>query len=283
MAVARRYDFVVPPGGRLSVGQVHSAIVPASTVDHAVVDLRLAQWVEPIGLVAVAAFAEMETLRGRRVVLRAPQRPDVARYLSRMRLGLALQNLDQEHDLPAVHEWNSGSRLVELRRFIGADEPDELGRMLFNRTASLPPMANALHQCVAELGANVPEHSGEDWGYVAAQTTYGDTVVQFAVGDAGNGVAASFTPNCALTDEEALHLTLQRGVSRTGMPGHGQGLKKVRQLMADLQGNVHMVSGTAHRTTYRRATASGSATHGYQGTLLQGTFPVPTGERAGRR
>ncbi len=248
---------------------------------HAVVDLRLAQWVEPVGLVAVAAFAELETQRGRRVVLQAPHRLDVERYLSRMRLGLALEELDQEHALPPVHEWSGGNRLVELRWFTGPDEPDELGRMLFNRTASLPATANALHQSVAELGANVPEHSGKDWGYVAAQTTNGDTVVRFAVGDAGNGVAASFAPDRALTDEEALDLTLERGISRTGLPGHGQGLKKVRQLMADLQGSVHMVSGTAHRTTNRRATTSGSATHGYQGTLLQGTFPVPTGERAG--
>ncbi len=280
------HDIVVSPGGRLSVGLVHSALVPADDEARAVVDLRNAEWVEPLGLVAVATFAEFEAGRGRRVVLRAPRLPGRAQYLSRMRLGSVLEQLDMEHDLPPVNEWDTAGRLLELSRFTGPEEPDQLGRMLFDRTESVWPMATTLHQSVAELGSNVLEHSGRagyTFGYVAAQTTYRDTVVQFAVGDAGQGVAGGFVPARTLSDALALELTLQQGVSRTGMPGHGQGLRKVRQLVTALHGSLHMVSGTAHRTAYGRSSACGSATYGYQGTLLQGTFKIPPGEGGRRR
>lgn len=276
-------DLCVPAGGRLSAGQLHSAIIPAADPAVARIDLRLAEWVEPVGLVAVAAISEREAQRGRNVVLRAPLRADLARYLSRMRLGRALDALGQEHDLPTVNEWNTGSRLVELRRFTGPAEPDELARMLLERTESVPSVANALHQCVAEIGANVPEHSGEQWGYVAAQTTYRDTVVQFAVGDAGQGVAGGFLPDRVLTDADALDLTLRQGVSRTGLTGHGRGLQKAKTLVNGLGGSVHMASGTAYRTQHRLSASAGSATHAYDGTLLQGSFPVPSLDRSAVR
>lgn len=278
-----RRDLVVQAGGRLSAGQVHSAIVPVQDRNVARIDLRLAEWVEPIGLVAVAAFAERETRKGRDVVLSGPLRPDLARYLSRMRLGRALDALGQTHDLPAVNEWATGSRLVELRRFTGAGESDELAAMLLERTASVPRVANALHQCVAEIGANVPEHSGRLWGYVAAQTTYRDTVVQWAVADAGRGVAAGFAPDQELDDAEALDLTLGQGVSRTGLTGHGRGLQKAKTLVTGLAGSVHMASGTAYRTAFRAASSFGSATYAYPGTLLQGTFPIPGPDRTAVR
>lgn len=268
-------DIILPPGGRLSAGQLHSAMAVAARDDQALVDLRLAQWVEPLGLVAIAVFAERQTRSDRSVVLLGPHRPDLARYLSRMRLGHVLESLDQDHDLPSVNEWDTGSRLVELRRFTGRQEPDALAAMLYQKTRSAPPVADALHQCVAEIGANVPEHSGQDWGYVAAQTTYGDTLVQFAVGDAGRGVAAGFLPERQLTDQDALELTLQKGISRTGLTGHGKGLQKARRLVTDLKGSLHMISGTAYRTTHARSTSFGSASTLVQGTLLQGTFAVP--------
>ena len=282
MAVDGAVDLVVPSAGRLSVGQVHTAIVPSTHCRAALVDLQLVEWVEPLGLVAVASFAEGQARLGRRVVLRGPRRPELARYLSRMRLGHVLDRLDAEHDLPPVNTWDTGSRLVELRRFTGPSEPDELAQMLLERTQSLPAVADALHQCVAEIGGNVPEHSGQAWGYLAAQTTFRDTVVQFAVGDAGRGVAAGFAPQRRLTDEQAVELTLERGVSRTGLVGHGRGLQKARRLVTGLRGSVHMVSGTAYRTTFGGSTAHGSATHGYPGTLLQGSFPLPSTDTRSR-
>lgn len=270
-------DLVVPSAGRLSVGQIHTALVPSTCDGLALVDLELVEWVEPVGLVAIAAFVEGQVRRGRRVVLRAPRRPELARYLSRMRLGRVLDDVQVEHDLPPVSAWDTGSRLVELRRFTGTSEPDELAHMLLERTRDLPTVADALHQCVAEIGGNVPEHSGQAWGYVAAQTTFRDTVVQFAVGDAGRGVAAGFAPTRQLTDEEAVELTLEHGVSRTGLVGHGRGLQKARRLLTGMRGNMHMVSGTAHRSAFLGSVSYGSATYGYPGTLLQGSFPLVAG------
>ncbi len=264
-------------GGRLSTGQLHLTLVPAADEHRAVVDLRRAEWVEPIGLVAAAAFAERAAAGGRSVLLLRPEHDELAHYLARMRLGLTLEALGQEHDLPAVDERDAGSRLVELTRFTGAREPDELGLMLLDRTAAVPALADALHQCVAEIGANVPEHSGRDWGYVAAQTTVGDTVVQFAVGDAGDGVAAGFATHVRLSDAEAVEWTLERGVSRTGLPGRGRGLQKAKALVTSLGGQLHMLSGTAFRTVQRDSSTHGEAERSWSGTLLQGSFPLPIG------
>jgi hypothetical protein len=264
-------DVTVPAGGRLNAGQLHLSL--RASRDPAVLrlDLRAAAWVEPIGLVMLAALAERQAAEGERVSLRGPASPNIARYLARMRLGTVLDALGQEHDLPPVREWDTGE-LVELRRFSGEDEPDELGKMVFAKTSADLRVARALHQSIAELGTNVPEHAGVRHGYVAAQTTYNGTVVQFAVGDAGVGVAAGFASKP--TDAQALQDVLT-GVSRRPERGRGRGLAKTQKLVIGLGGSLHMLSGTAHRTHAGHGRTYGGATSLYPGTLLQGTFPVP--------
>ncbi len=269
-------DVVVPSGGRLNAEQLHVSLRPTASVQRLLLDLRNAAWVEPIGLVMLAAMAERHVSRvaGGTVIFEAPRARSVARYLARMRLGSVPDNLGQEHDLPAVREWDAGHELVELRRFFGESEPEELAEMLFAKTETEIAVARALHQSVAELGVNVPQHSGLEYGYVAAQTTYGGTVVQFAVGDGGRGVAAGFDP--APNDARAIEQVLA-GRSRKPDPGRGRGLPKTQKLVLGLGGSLHMLSGTAYRThdLYGATFGGAPTTRRYPGTLLQGTFPVP--------
>lgn len=235
-------------------------------------DLRAASWIEPIGLVMLAALAEETVRQGGAVILRGPVTPGLTRYAARMRLGRIMNGLGQEHDLPAVREWERGSELLETLRFSGEAEPDRLAAMVFAKTEADLRVARALHQSIAELGVNVPQHSGLDHGYVASQSTYDGQVVQFAVGDAGRGVAAGFGD--AVPDADAVDKALT-GVSRIPDRGRGRGLAKTQRLVLALGGSFHVVSGTAHRTREQHGDTSGSAAVGYPGTLLQGTFPVP--------
>lgn len=266
-------DVLVPAGGRLAVGSLHASLASADEED-VVFDLRQAAWVEPIGLVMLAALSERAQREARVVRLLAPQDVHVARYLSRMRLGAVLEELGHSHDLPAVNAWDRGSDLLELRRFQGTAEPDELGRMLFDRTRDNLQLAKALHQSVAETCVNVPDHARRSWGYVAAQTTYGGSVVHFAVGDAGDGVAAGFAPQESLDDAEALRQVLELGRSRLGV-GHGRGVTRTKDIVTGMGGSLHMISGTASRTVTRRGSVAAQATAAYGGTLLQGSFAVP--------
>lgn len=264
------FDVTVPPGGRLNAGQLHLSLRRADDPAHLVFDLAAAGWVEPVGLVMLASATEHQASSGGRVTLLGPRSPNIARYLARMRLGSVLDALGQEHDLPAVREWDS-TELVELRRFSGEFEPDELGQMVFAKTESNLPLARALHQSIAELGVNVPNHAGVEHGYVAAQTTYNGTVVQFAVGDAGRGVAAGLGD---LADGDALSEVLA-GRSRMPEPGRGRGLTKTQRLVLELGGSLHMLSGKAHRTHTTQGQTYGGGSVPYPGTLLQGTFGVP--------
>lgn len=269
---------VVPPAGRLVAGRLHDCLAPAAE-GPVVLDLHAARWIEPIGLVAVAALAEQARASGRGVRLLRPARAELAHYLARMRLGAVLDRLEVPHDLPRVAVRDAGLRLVELRRFDGPAEPDLIAALLFRRTRERPELASALHRCVAEIAANVPEHSGRTWGYVAAQTTAGDARVQFAVGDAGRGVAEGFRPALDVDDGQALSLALQQGVSRTGLPGHGRGLRTARGLVTGLGGSLHMLSGRAFRTAHPRTSVTRTMPHGWSGTLLQGSFPVEPSRR----
>lgn len=220
----------------------------------------------------LAVLAERQVRSGGRVRLLTPEATDIARYLSRMRLRQLLDGFSQEHDLPPVREWESGHELLELRRFDGPDEPDRLGEMLLRKTQADFDVARALHQSVAELGVNVPDHSGLDVGFVAAQSTYRHSVVQFAVGDGGVGVAAALED--ASSDGDALQQVMN-GRSRLNEPGRGQGLAKTQRLLLGMRGSLHMLSGAAHRTHYGTGASCGEATVTFPGTLLQGTFAVP--------
>jgi hypothetical protein len=268
-------DVVVPPGARLSVGQLHSSLV-AGESESGVLDLRRAVWVEPIGLVMLAALAEGQARLDRTLRLIAPAEPSIARYLARMRLGQVLEELGHEHELPQVRSWDTGSELAELRRFEGVEEPDRLGLVLFDKTAADRDVATALHQSVAEVGVNVPEHSERSGGYLAAQSTSGGSVVQFAIGDSGRGIAASFTDLPGLSDADGLDLALRQGRSRIPEPGRGRGLRKTQALVHGMGGSMHMISGNAFRTEHRRSSTAGTASAHYGGTLLQATFPVPS-------
>ncbi len=83
-------------------------------------------------------------------------------------------------------------KLVELRRFDGTVGAERLAELVFETVATTDPaLAPVVHQAISELGANVPQHSGRESGFLAGQRYARAGNVCIAVGDAGAGVRAT--------------------------------------------------------------------------------------------
>jgi hypothetical protein len=250
------------------------------------IDLRALRFVEPLGLVEIAARAEYHRSRGATVRVLAPSDPSVANYLARMRLGRALTELGAAHDLPYVRERQLSGRLLELTHFADAGGSDELAAMVYHRVApESPASARALYTALCEIGQNVPEHAGVAGGWAAAQATRRHAQVWFAVGDCGIGMRRSLATRGARDDAEALVLALDRGVSRFAAPGRGNGLAETCRLVTARGGRLHLVSGGAARTAERTRRSPSVPVTPFPGTLFQGALPYrgssPPADRCG--
>lgn len=264
-------DFVVPRHSKCNADGLAGCLRAAGDPKVALIDLSEATWVEPIALVAVAAFVERAVKSGREVHVVGPSDWGVANYLSRMRLGLVVEDHGGIHNLNSVHEMDLGRELLELQRFEGEAGVQLLAGMVFDKMiGSDLQTAQALYASIVEIGANVPQHSGLASGYMAAQSTHGGTCIHFAVGDAGDGLYMTLRDFGATSEAHALELVLERGVSRTGEPGRGVGIPETRRLAVQTGGLVHMVSGDASRTARSGRSISRTSRHAFPGTLLQG-------------
>lgn len=72
--------------GRCARGDFLRHLRPRALVHRTSIDLSGLTFCDPLGLVGLAAIAEGALARNERVLVRGPRRPEIARYLSRMRL-----------------------------------------------------------------------------------------------------------------------------------------------------------------------------------------------------
>jgi hypothetical protein len=237
------------------------------------IDLRAAQFVEPLGLVEIVARAESHRRRGDVVEVLAPDDPGIAHYLARMRLGWALTELGVQHDLPYVRERDLAGQLLELTYFESTLRSDELAAMVYHRVAQeSPASAAALYTSLCEVGQNVPEHAEVPGGWAAAKATRRQGSVHFAVADSGIGMWQSLAARGARDDAEALEMAMDRGLSRFGTAGHGNGLVETCRLVTARHGRVQMMSGGAVRTVSRTWRRASEAPVPFPGTLLHGSL-----------
>jgi hypothetical protein len=270
--VPETLDFVVPRHSKCNADGLASCLKAAADPDVALIDLSEATWFEPLALVGVAAFIERAINSGRGVEVVGPSDWSVANYLSRMRLGLVIEDQGGAHNLNHVHENDLGGALLELQRFEGEVGVELLAGMVFDKLNGTDPQtAQALYTSIIEIGANVPQHSGLASGFMAAQSTYRGNCIHFAVGDAGDGLYATLRDSGATSEAHALELVLEQdGVTRTRQAGRGIGIRETRRLAVQTGGFVHMVSGNASRTARDGSSASRMSRHDFPGALLQG-------------
>ena len=187
-----------------------------------------------------------------------------------------IRDIGGRHDLPSVARYRN-DELVELQRFESPEQSDTLGEMVYNKiVGSDEGMADALNQSIAEMGQNVPEHSGVRNGYFAAQTTYQRQHVSFSIGDAGVGLTASLAEAGLAYDDDAttLEAVMKGGVTRTGEDGRGKGFVTARDKIVGADGTFFYQSGAAARLEQRgrSVTTRSDPDRLFPGTVLQGRF-----------
>lgn len=241
-------DIAVTAGGRCTDGGMpEHAAAPAST--HLTrVDLSGATWVDPMGLVVIATVLSRAAERGSPVEFVAPADPEVAGYLTRMRLGALLDTWEVPHALDGTGAASAGDRLVELTRFSGQIDADTLALRVHGIFAPVDPVvARALAAALQEVTSNVLVHSRRRHGFLALQqyVVDGEQQVAFAVGDCGVGLRATVSRRHPCdTDARALDLAVQRRVSGSG-PDAGLGLSSVVAIASRRGGDVRLWSGSA--------------------------------------
>ena len=239
------------------------------------IDLRRLTFAEPLGLTAIAAFAEQHVREGRRVVVDPPVQPNVSHYLARMRLDDTLMALGAEISLPRVSARRLDDVLLEVTRFDGHRGAGALAQLVHRLIAPYDPdAANALHNGIVEAGINVVDHSRRRGGFIAAQITHQGRRLSFSVSDSGIGLLGSLAQRGARDDRQALQLAVQPGVSEHDDPGRGVGLSDLVQELSRLDGHLHLVSGRSSLSVGRVRPDSRTSPQTVTGTHLQGVIPL---------
>ena len=201
-----------------------------------------------------------------------------------MDLGRALEQVGAVHELPPVRGRRVRTELLEVRQLRTSADARSLAHLVHDSVAPIDPLAaEALWECLTELGANVQEHAGSV-GYAAAQTLRSSGEVLFAVVDAGAGLQATLARRGATTDRQGVDLALA-GTSRLDRPDRGRGLPTTLELVEELAGGLYIASGTAATSAAAGRRREHVLDQAFPGTLVQGRVRTAgqVGLAAGRR
>ena len=259
--------------GTLNIPGVRRALRPPSGSETRI-DLTDTDFLEPCGLAAVAAIADLALKSGRKVVFDPPRSFGVRNYLARMKVGQFFDECGIRHSLPQVRENDLARDLQELVAFSGEFNGEKIANFLHDKISSLgaPDAARVVHESVIELTANIEHHAEVERGFAAIQTMPGKREIIFAIGDSGIGIGRSMRKqNVALSDLEAVQTAIIMHQSGTGEVGRGVGLADIIAQVTGLGGRVDIV--TAGAWLWRSRTALGDIADevdSFPGTLIQG-------------
>lgn len=253
MRQSEAVDIRVRPGGSLDG---HGAITGASVSadpDVVSIDLSGAGFIDPFGLVTLAAVTEDAKRSGLRANVAWPKRADLLRYLSRMHVADALEPLGVACPLPDVNEHPSGDRFLELTRFEDSDRGSDLAEKVYS-ILSVDDLddAKTLYSCISEAVGNVTEHSevGGGWAALQQYRREGRNDVVFAVSDSGVGLRRTLSSHHSVEDDaHAVRLAAQFGISGTGDRARGRGIAGIAEKARARGGYMRLWSGQAEGHT----------------------------------
>ena len=171
--------------------------------------------------------------------------------------------LDVPYEERFVRRRASG-RLIELLRF----DNDSMYRLQDDLTMIIHQLGNValavkqlVFYCLNEIMDNVLVHSGQGFGWVAAQVFSARHEIRLIICDTGVGVLSSLQSSgrqefLDISEPQALEMSIQRGV--TSGKGLGFGLYATSQFITRNQGDMLLYSGN-HCLELNR---SGIAIHG---------------------
>jgi hypothetical protein len=284
--------------GVLTMGSLDPAFAAATEVsgEPVVLDLRTVEFVEPAGLCGLAALLEYLIPRCEEVNLALAGR-DVPAYLERMNFfrlfgGRVRTNADVA-SLEERRRHNPGT-LQELINFHTEQEIpgiiERISEILENQGYRLRERV-AICSVLSEVCANAAEHGASSFGTYAAVQAYHHIVsgprrrgeeVLISIADGGVGVRETLSRNLryaehTTTDNDALRLALEMGVSATGEIGRGGGLALVARIAADSGGSLSLRSGTGRVTVYENRKNSRNVPE-FPGTFVRVSLPRTTAQ-----
>ncbi len=245
--------------------------------ERRVVNLRRGRFFDSYALVTLLTVVTLWVSHQIEVRLVLPASKSALTYLARMHFfDLLPEGVECDSPYPSVQERRS--MLLELRRLDvqgGEHAVDKLCEFVYPQ---LPrQLAGDFTVALAEIGSNVVQHAATSVGFVAAQRFEKDFQsrpgprLQLVVGDAGIGIRQSLAearPDVAqMTDEDAILLAIQDGV--TGKPGtnSGVGLSTARDYADAFQGVFRVRSGEGMLLRRRRVQFS-RGVPGLPGTIV---------------
>jgi hypothetical protein len=217
---------------------------------------------------------------------------DVPAYLERMNFfrlfsGRVRTNVDVA-SLEERQRHNPGT-LQELINFHTEQEIpgiiERISEILENQGYRLRERV-AICSVLSEVCSNAAEHGASSFGAYAAVQAYHHIVsgprrrgeeVLVAIADGGVGVRETLSRNPkyaghTTTDNDALRLALEMGVSGTGELGRGGGLTLVAQIAARSGGSLSLRSGTGRVTVYEDRKNSRNVPQ-FPGTFVRVSLP----------
>ncbi len=216
-----------------------------------VVDASQLTHISPVGLTALTSIVLFAKHNGsyEEGTLVNPRRLHVRTYLSRMNFNRLLQ-------AKPTREAHRAPRRARFRELVRVDTADDCQRVTSQLRAVLKKakakvsevvLNNAVH-CLLELLENVIHHADSPTKGLACAQAYRD-YVEVAIADCGIGVRRSLAKNPAYreripSDEAAVQLALQKGVTSTPSRNSGEGLFFVAELM-QRAGRMKLYSGQA--------------------------------------
>lgn len=144
-------------------------------------------------------------------------------------------------------------KLVELRRFDGTVGAERLAELVFETVATTDPaLAPVVHQAISELGANVPQHSGRESGFLADSATH----------EPGTCASPSAMPEPACERHS------------------GQGLASIVRAARRARGSLTIASGQRALHLYPQGETMNNLPERLRGTIVQVELPcVPAVRR----
>lgn len=224
--------------------------------DAYIIDFSGLTFIHPSGIVATLCLIERLLEYGKPTKVILPKNPAINYYFSKIHMLDALKSLTKTATMP----MQLGDRMARLTPIIPVasfynESEVEMIAQNIEATMSHQGYTNlmwACHTIVAELAANVVQHSGGSRGWVLVQkyNYSGGHIIEIAVGDSGIGMRRSLSRNPLVAstihdDKDAVKRAVSESVSRYTDPLRGNGLFYVCSEILATDRKLSIRSGTA--------------------------------------
>lgn len=258
--------------------------------DTITVDLSGLKFIKPLGVISllllIESISKLSSSEQPTVNIISPDNYDVLDYLLKIDLLNALRSMI---DLEIPDELIPSNReilpVIPITRFQKYQDIDDIAiamqEVFHTELMGLTTLHQPCHSIFSELAHNSVEHAHSDGGFVLAQqyNYRKGAIIEIAVGDCGIGISKSLLQNPRIkgrfnTDEEAIKLVLDGGLSRINDIHRGYGLNQVRaEVIPFRERKLTLRSGNGYANIWSGGQIYSSQCKYFPGTLGYAIIP----------